>query len=64
MPWDVCDMRQFYVVGRFWTQQHRRCKIYIALAIITDHRLDDASFPPKPAKEFTNKNCFFPTPIR
>jgi hypothetical protein len=45
-------------------QQHRRRKIYLALAIIADQRLDDPSFPPKPAKQLTNENRLFPTSIR
>jgi hypothetical protein len=42
-------------------QQHRGCKIHLALAIITNQSVDDASFSPKPAEQLTNEYGFFPT---
>jgi len=42
-------------VGRFWTQQYRGYKNHLALTIITDQSIDDASFPPKPAEQLTNE---------
>jgi hypothetical protein len=65
MARDVCDMRQFPIIARFRMQQHRRSEIHPALAIIiiTHKRFDDPPFPPKPAKQLTDENRLFPTPI-